>query len=275
MTEATIGADTALRFAFGKNWQRFLSRLDEDRIIQATQSLQTFIPSESMQGKTWLDIGSGSGLSSLVAAKLGCGRVHSFDYDTDSVECTREIKRRYLADAAQWTIERGSALDRGYLESLGTWDIVYAWGVLHHTGDMWTALSNAAERVGPGGLLWIAIYNDQGGISVRWRKVKTLYNRNRLGRALVLATGIPYFVLRGFAGDVLRRQDPRRRYREYRRSRGMSVVHDWVDWLGGMPFEVATPGAILDFYRPRGFVLERLVTCGGSLGCNEFLFKKA
>ena len=275
MSEGTVRADPALRFAFGKNWQRFLGRVDEDRIVKATQSLQAFLPPESMRGKTWLDIGSGSGLSSLVAARLGCARVHSFDYDAESVECTREIKRRYLAAASQWTIEQGSALDRDYLESLGSWDIVYAWGVLHHTGSMWTALANAAERVVPGGLLWIAIYNDQGGISVHWRKVKTLYNRNRLGRALVLATGIPYFVLRGLAGDVLRRQDPTRRYRMYRESRGMSVVHDWVDWLGGMPFEVASPEAILSFYRPRGFVLERLVTCGGSLGCNEFLFRKA
>ncbi len=275
MSEVTSRAGSAPRFAFGKNWQRFLGRLDEDRIVKATQSLQTFIPPESMRGKTWLDIGSGSGLSSLVAARLGCARVHSFDYDAESVECTREIKRRYLATASQWTIERGSALDRDYLESLGTWDVVYAWGVLHHTGSMWTALANAAERVNPGGLLFIAIYNDQGGISIRWRKIKTLYNWSPPGRALVLATCIPYFVLRGLAGDVLRRKDPTQRYREYRESRGMSVVHDWVDWLGGIPFEVATPEAILDFYRPRGFVLERIKTCGGSLGCNEFLFRKA
>ncbi|HZL83917.1 MAG TPA: class I SAM-dependent methyltransferase [Candidatus Krumholzibacteria bacterium] len=270
MTEA--GA--APRFAFGKNWQHFLGRLDDDRIAKAARSVQAFLPAASISGKTWLDIGSGSGLSSLVATRLGCSRVHSFDYDTDSVECTREMKRRYFADAPHWCIERGSVLDRDYLDALGTWDIVYAWGVLHHTGSMWTALGNAADRVSPGGLLWIAIYNDQGGISVRWRKIKSLYNRSRWGRALVLGTCIPYFALRGLVGDLLRRQDPTRRYRNYRQGRGMSVLHDWIDWLGGSPFEVATPEAILDFYRPRGFVLERLKTCGGSLGCNEFLFRK-
>jgi 2-polyprenyl-3-methyl-5-hydroxy-6-metoxy-1,4-benzoquinol methylase len=101
---------------------------------------------ERLDGKSFLDIGSGSGLFSLAARRLGA-RVHSFDYDQQSVACTAELRRRYFPSAGDWVVERGSALDRDYLARLGTFDVVYSWGVLHHTGDMWRALENVKPLV--------------------------------------------------------------------------------------------------------------------------------
>src|SRR6266516_5946417 len=129
-----------------------------------------------LHGRSFLDVGSGSGLFSLAAKRLGAIRAHSFDYDPDSVACTGEMKRRFYADATSWTIEQGSVLDTTYLRSLGTFDVVYAWGVLHHTGDMWRGLGNVTDLVAAGGRLFIAIYNDQGSTSQRWRAIKRLYN---------------------------------------------------------------------------------------------------
>lgn len=263
---------TGERFEFGRNWARFLSVLDDARIAEAERSLRRMLGVDTLQGRTFLDIGSGSGLFSLAAMRLGARRVHSFDFDPNSVGCTQELRRRYFPDDARWVVERGNALEPTYLESLGTWDIVYSWGVLHHTGQMWPALANAAGRVAPGGTLFIAIYNDQGWVSRLWHRVKVLYNRNAVTRALVIAVYFPYFALSGLAVDVLKRQNPFTRYREYKKVRGMSKVHDWYDWLGGLPFEVARPEQIFDFYRERGFQLQRLRTCGGGLGCNEFVF---
>lgn len=279
MTSATHGPTsydrqvaTGERFEFGRNWARFLSVLDDERIAEAERSLRRMLGVDTLQGRTFLDIGSGSGLFSLAAMRLGARRVHSFDFDPNSVGCTQELRRRYFPDDARWVVERGNALEPTYLESLGTWDIVYSWGVLHHTGQMWPALANAAGRVAPGGTLFIAIYNDQGWVSRLWHRVKVLYNRNAVTRALVIAVYFPYFALSGLAVDVLKRQNPFTRYREYKKVRGMSKVHDWYDWLGGLPFEVARPEQIFDFYRERGFQLLRLRTCGGGLGCNEFVF---
>src|SRR6267143_2607810 len=168
LSEEILGGE---RFAFGENWARFLALLDDQRIRDAEESLQSKLEVENLAGKSFLDVGSGSGLFSLAARRLGA-RVHSFDYDPQSVACTEELKRRYFLDDGNWVVEEGSVLDRDYLASLGAFDIVYSWGVLHHTGSMWQALENVVPIVKPGGILFIAIYNDQGKRNRRWRSVK-------------------------------------------------------------------------------------------------------
>jgi len=113
------------RFAFGENWSRFLRHLNEDRIKEAEASLKEMLELDDLTDKTFLDIGSGSGLFSLAAHRMGA-KVHSFDYDPRSVACTLELKQRFFPDDQSWTIEQGSVLDTVYLSRLGTWDIVYS-----------------------------------------------------------------------------------------------------------------------------------------------------
>ncbi|HZB24819.1 MAG TPA: glycosyltransferase, partial [Vicinamibacterales bacterium] len=149
------------RFEFGSNWARFLEVVDEDRIFTAEESLREMLHRTDLRGLTFLDVGSGSGLFSLAARRLGA-RVRSFDYDPQSVACTAELRRRYCPDDSQWEVSQGSILDARFVRSLGTFDIVYSWGVLHHTGNMWEALELVGQAVAPGGLLFIAIYNDMG-----------------------------------------------------------------------------------------------------------------
>jgi 2-polyprenyl-6-hydroxyphenyl methylase/3-demethylubiquinone-9 3-methyltransferase len=266
--------DAQQRFAFGANWLRFLRVVDERRIAEAQRSLAKMIGDDAVSGRSFLDIGSGSGLSSLAAARLGAARVHSFDFDRQSVACTEEMKRRFAPAGVQWTVERGDVLDPDYVKGLGTWDVVYSWGVLHHTGRMWDAIANAAELVADDGLLFIAIYNDQGEISRFWTVIKRLYNAGAVPRALVSSFFIGYWAARGLLSDLLRLRNPLRRYREYSSTRGMSMVHDWIDWLGGFPFEVAKPEEIFRFLRDRGFTLRNMTTWGAKMGCNEFIFQR-
>jgi 2-polyprenyl-6-hydroxyphenyl methylase/3-demethylubiquinone-9 3-methyltransferase len=159
------------RFEFGKNWTRFLFVLDDARVARAEESLKVMLEVQDLEGMRFLDIGSGSGLFSLAARRLGAS-VHSFDFDPRSVGCTRELKRRYFDGDLRWNVEEGSALDETYLKSLGTFDVVYSWGVLHHTGQMWQALENARLPVAAGGKLFVAIYNDVGSKSRRWTWIK-------------------------------------------------------------------------------------------------------
>lgn len=262
------------RFAFGENWQIFLKRLDERHIRRAEDSLRTMIRRDTLAGLRLLDVGSGSGLFSLAARRLGADVV-SFDYDPQSVACAEQLRARFFPGDSRWVIERGSVLDTAFLARLGTFDVVYAWGVLHHTGEMWTAIENVLPLVKRAGTLALAIYNDQGRASRRWVQVKRLYNRLPPPlRGLVLW---PAFA-RLWGPTVLRDAlagSPLRTWRRYGAERGMSPWRDVVDWVGGWPFEVAKPEEIFAFCRDRGFRLVDLKTCAGGLGCNEFVFTRA
>jgi len=266
---------TESRFAFGANWSRFLRVVDQSRIDEAKRSLQEMLGVDSLAGKTFLDVGSGSGLFSLAARLMGAS-VRSFDYDSQSVACTKILRERFCHDDPMWIVEEASILDREYLETLGQFDVVYSWGVLHHTGAMWEAIRNAASLVAPNGIFFIAIYNDQGFKSRVWRLVKRLYCSSNLGKIALSSVVLPYFTLRAFAADVLRGRNPASRYADYKHnSRGMSLVHDWIDWLGGYPFEVARPDDIRVFCAQFGLILKRAKDIDLGWGCNEFVFRRS
>ncbi|NJL53840.1 methyltransferase domain-containing protein [bacterium] len=262
------------RFKFGENWKRFLSTVDEDRIVEAEKSLQEALKIDTLQDLTFVDVGCGSGLFSLAACRLGAAKVHSFDYDPSSAECARYLKRHYFPKSDHWTIEEGSVLDKAYLNSLDKFDIVYSWGVLHHTGSMWQALENITHLVKDRGKLYVSLYNDQGKQSIRWRKVKRFYCSSWLGKWLVIACFFPIFAWQGLAADLAQKRNPLARYRDYKRQRGMSIFHDWIDWLGGYPFEVSRVDETVAFYQNHDFVLNDVFDCGQGSGCNRFLFTK-
>ena len=264
------------RFEFGKNWSQFLELLDANRISEAEASLKQMLDVESLEGLSFIDIGSGSGLFSLAARRLGA-RVHSFDYDPHSVACTTELRRRYFPNDGEWKVEEASVLDQKYLASLGTFDIVYSWGVLHHTGQMWQALENAHRLVAPGGKLFIALYNDTGSQSSRWKWLKKTYNR------LPSVLRVPYTLIviapdevKSLARAVLTLNPGSyfRSWSQYDRRRGMNRWRDIVDWVGGYPYEVSKPDDVFDFCRTRGFKLTKLKCGNVGLGCNEFVFEK-
>lgn len=263
------------RFEFGANWARFLSVLDEERIAEAERSLRTMLGVEELKGRSFLDVGSGSGLFSLAARRLGA-RVHSLDYDPQSVACTTELRRRFFPDDPDWTVEQGSALDAEYMGGLGEFDVVYSWGVLHHTGSMWVGLELAAQRVAEGGQLFIAIYNDQGVKSHAWWAVKYLYNKLPRPLNSVYAYGLGFLTSGLNLLKYTVKLQPMTAIRpmlKYKKRRGMSVRHDLIDWMGGFPYEFASYETLDDFMRARDLTLVR-GTRATSLGCHEMVFRR-
>lgn len=262
--------ESGQRFTFGKNWSSFLKNVDESRIRIATRSLQNLLGIQNLSGKRFLDIGSGSGLFSLAAVRLGASVV-SIDFDPASVACAKELKSRFSDSTQQWMILEGSALDEGLMNSLGDFDVVYSWGVLHHTGDMWSAMDIAARNVKVYGMLAIALYNDQGWRSRIWRRVKQIYCSGPVGQMAMKTIYYPWFALRAVLVSLVRRQNE---FKEYRRNRGMSIVHDWNDWLGGLPYEVVKFEDVVKFYTSRDFELINSKQTR-RLGCHEFVFRRS
>jgi len=260
-----------VRFEFGKNWRRFLENLTPERIEYAKQDLQKMLGVKDLKGKTFLDAGCGSGIHSLAARMLGA-RVHSFDVDADAVNCTKYLKEKFFRNDENWTIEQGSLLDKAYIESLGKFDIVYCWGVVHHTGDMKKAMDLVTIPVKEGGILFISIYNKIRTYRL-WKYIKRTYNQRPFMKYLWFSIFTPYFIARSLVEGILQK-DPLIVFKEYKRKRGMSYFTDIIDWLGGYPYEVAKPEEVLEFYINRKFILLRLITVGCGLGNNIFVFKK-
>jgi SAM-dependent methyltransferase len=268
-------------YAFGKNWRSFIEgHLTDERIVEARDSLTAFTRLDNFEGKSFLDIGCGSGLFSYSARLLGAEPVVSFDVDADSVGCCRELRRRE-GDPEEWRVLEGSVLDDDFMDSLGQFDMVYSWGVLHHTGGMWRAIENAAKRVAPGGLLYIAIYNKADGIGLYsdgragsssfWEKEKRLYNAlPELGKRVIDAGAASAMVL----AYLLAGRNPVAEIKSHKTLRGMSWMVDIRDWLGGWPYEYASVEEIFTFVHERfGFTLENVISTN-TLRNNEFLFRR-
>jgi 2-polyprenyl-3-methyl-5-hydroxy-6-metoxy-1,4-benzoquinol methylase len=265
---------TGRRFHFGRNWAGFLKRLNLARITEAEANLKEFIEG-SLSAKTFLDVGSGSGLSSLAAHRLGA-TVVSFDFDSQSVACTEELRRRYSTDDKSWLVGQGSVLDQQYLAGLGQFDIVYAWGVLHHTGAMWQAMENVKALVKPGGVLFIAIYNDCGEVSRWWLQRKRRYNAlpPLLRPIYAICVWAPQ-ELRSLLG-YLRAGEFGAYVRELTSAtsgRGMSWIHDIIDWVGGYPYEYASVKDITEFYGRDGFEAVKIRE-NRSYGCHQLVFRR-
>ncbi len=262
------------RYSFGENWRDYSAHLDEGRINEAEKSLQTLLALERLDGLRFIDIGSGSGLFSLAARRLGA-RVCSFDYDLVSVECTSALRARFFPDDSQWRVEQGSVLDATYLAKLGTFDVVYSWGVLHHTGAMYDAIRNAAGLVASDKIFAFALYR-KTRLCWLWKLEKRWYAgaspaARRVADSIYISLMRLAFLVSG--------RDFKSYVANYRSIRGMNYINNVRDWLGGYPYESISPAEVKKFMTSIDFAHERSDTRPYSTGlfgsgCDEFVYRR-
>jgi len=265
-------SDENLRFGFGRNWERYLKEhFSEERVQISKDHLLKFLKMENLNGKSFLDIGCGSGLHSLAALRAGAARIVSFDYDPHSVLATQML-RKHAGNLENWRVMQGSILDIQFVAALEPADIVYSWGVLHHTGNMWQAVENTKCLMKNDSVLYIALYGDDlyfGHPKSYWAEIKKRYNQvNWLGKKRIEFWYIWEFYLQKKVGKI---PDLIKQAREYKKGRGMDLYRDAVDWLGGWPFEYASVEKVKNFASNQlGLELINLTT---GQACIEYLFK--
>lgn len=262
--------DLSTHFRFGENWAGYSELVDDRRIASARESVSALVG--DVRGKTFLDIGSGSGLFSVAVLRLGANKVMAVDIDPDSVATTRKLLAR---EGGDWRAEQVSVFDLPATVP-DRFDVVYSWGVLHHTGSMWRALDCAAAMVKPGGTFAFALY-ERTPLCGAWTQEKRLY-RKLPALAQKLCRGV-YLTAWG-AGMLVTGHNPWRYIREGQQERGMDVFHDVHDWMGGYPYESTTPEEIEAFMTTRRFKRRKVVRWPVKLagvfgsGCSEYVYRK-
>ena len=266
-------------FSFGENWSNFLKKISQKKITDAKQSLVDFLGGEvSLKGKTFIDIGCGSGLFSYAAYLLGAKKVISLDVDRYSVMCANLLNKK-AGRPVNWQVKRGSILSDRFVKTLGHYDIVYSWGVLHHTGDMLKAFKNTTNLCQRGSLLYVAIYNNNcgknaifSGSSRFWLKLKKIYNNtSSFGKKVIEVLYLTYF----FVGYIVTFRSPLKYIKRYNDQsvRGMDFMTDIRDWLGGYPYEYAHADELVNYFSKLGFMTKKL-RISDNLGCHELLMQK-
>jgi len=262
-----------MRFGFGKNWSEFVERhYSAERVEISRQHLLRFLGLGSLDGRSFLDVGCGSGLHSLAALHAGAACVVSFDLDSDAVETTK-LLRGHAGEPPHWRVAEGSVLDRQFLSTLEPADIVYSWGVLHHTGDMWRAMSNTVELAKVGGLIYLALYDDEAHVDPPpsvWLEVKRRYNR--VGWLAKRRLELWYVWTFSLRKRWWRLPKLVRQIRRYKKSRGMAYYTDVKDWLGGWPMDFAKRDDVRRWAERSGL---EIVTMKTGQANAEWLFRRA
>jgi 2-polyprenyl-6-hydroxyphenyl methylase/3-demethylubiquinone-9 3-methyltransferase len=260
-------------FAFGENWADFAKSLDSEAISHAEAGLAKLLDAHDIAGKSFLDIGCGSGVHALAALRFGAARVMGVDIDPNSVAAAKGVLNRFAAEGP-WSIEALSVFKLDPAR-LGVFDIVYSWGVLHHTGDMFGAIGHAANMVRPGGLFAIALYRPTT-LDPFWVAEKRWYSGASNGTQAA-ARSIYMAALR--AGHLVKGRSFARFRDSYVSRRGMSLDHDVHDWLGGYPYESIGADELADHMAGLGFEEVKRFARGKDLGllgsgCDEFVYRR-
>jgi 2-polyprenyl-6-hydroxyphenyl methylase/3-demethylubiquinone-9 3-methyltransferase len=266
---------SAVRFNFGDNWQSYAAGMTPEKIAEAEAGLRRLLGRERLDGLRMVDIGCGSGVHALAALRMGA-RVTAIDIDPQSVATTRKMLETYAPPGAAWDVGLRSVLDTGTPDG-APFDIVYSWGVLHHTGRMWEAMDRAADMAAPGATIAVALYK-KTPLCGFWRVEKAFYSRLPGWARPVLTAPYAAALL---AAQILMGRNPLKYIKNYQSQRGMDFWHDVIDWLGGYPYESASPAEVADWAARRGLTPRLTANTAPArglgilgTGCAEYVFTR-
>jgi SAM-dependent methyltransferase len=258
---------TQQRFAFGKNWQLYAQNaLTQQKVSEARNSFRKLFAGIDLRGKSFLDVGFGQGLTLFLAQEMGA-KVFGIEIDAENIGALTTTAHLFAHCQFPQT-HIVSILDESFIKEHkqnGQFDIVHAWGVLHHTGDMRRALDNSAELVKNGEYLVLAIYNKHWSSPI-WKVVKWTYNvAPRWMQWVAIYLFYPIIYL---AKWMVTRENPKSN------ERGMDFWYNIIDWVGGYPYEYASISEVNALVSRHNFVCLQVIPAQVPTGCNQFVFRK-
>lgn len=253
-------------FDFGINWANYSDKtLNQEKFEDAKKSLRSLFQKESFDGLSFLDIGCGSGIFSIAARGLGAEKVLGIDISPYSIDtCNKNAQRLKIQDKSLNFLNL-DVLIEDKIKHLGLFDLVYSWGVLHHTGNMWKAMDVVTHVVKPGGLLALGIYRKHFTSPV-WLVIKKIYNYSPKWFQKILI--FIFYPIIFMAKWLVTFKNP------FKMHRGMDFYYDVVDWIGGYPYEYASAEELIKFVEAKGFKLLLFKPAWVQTGNNEYVFLK-
>lgn len=113
------------------------------------------LPAEWFRGKKVMDAGCGRGRWTYGFGKLGVGSCTSFDISENGIDATKSVAGEF---GDHFTVCKRNILDA--LDFADDYDMVWCYGVLHHTGDTYGGFHNLIRHVKPGGYFFFMLYGE-------------------------------------------------------------------------------------------------------------------
>ncbi len=130
-------------------WTEYLPEYEETE-----KHWRIFFTPEEVRDRSVLDAGCGTGIFSAIFANQGASRVTGIDISKGSLGTARGLKEKFGLDAAEFLQQ--DMLELPFADA--SFDIVWAWGTVHHTTDPFRAIDQLIRVLKPGGALLLAVY---------------------------------------------------------------------------------------------------------------------
>ncbi len=218
-----------------------------------------FYSPEEVKGKTVLDAGCGTGVFSIIFARNGAAKVTGIDISPGSLGTARGLKEKFgLANAE---FQQQDMLHLSFRDA--SFDIVWAWGTVHHTTDPLGAITELIRVLKPGGSLFLAIYKQT---SVTWIHEiirKTMIRTPRWSWNVLAKAGA--FMLTPVVFLFKRRQKSRK---------GEKLSELILDWYFVPIRHYYTPEEIRVFLERKKFRIEKYLAHSGRFNSSSnFIYK--
>jgi ubiquinone/menaquinone biosynthesis C-methylase UbiE len=218
-----------------------------------------FYSGEEVKGKSVLDAGCGTGIFSIIFATNGAGRVTGIDISEGSLQTARGLKKKFNLENADFQKQDMLALPF----SDESFDIVWAWGTVHHTTDPFRAITELLRILKPSGSILLAVYKRTRLTFLHEIIRKTLLRAPRKtwkGLARVMA-----FFLSPVIFLFKKREKSRR---------GEKLEELIIDWYFVPIRHYYKPEEIRGFLEERGLVIEKYLPASGRFdSTSNFIFK--